>query len=297
MKIFITGIESFLGSFLVKYLKKQNINFSGIDLVKKNKFTKKFNINDKNLGKIIPNKCDVVIHLAAVSSSNDFKINAEKAFNINVNGTINVIKSAIKKNVKQIIFASSEWVYGETKTGKKDEKSFINYENLGSEYGLSKIICENILKYYCSVYNINCTILRFGIIYGPRKNRNNWSAVESILLNLFYGNKEITIGSRKTARRFIYAEDIARGILASIGTQGINTFNLSGDKLITLKEIINTGCNILDTKCKIIEKNPKNFNVRNPDNKLIKKLTKWKPKYDFYSGAKKTIESFKNQKF
>ena len=109
----------------------------------------------------------------------------------------------IIENVKQIIFASTEWVYGEDKSGQKNESSHIYFENLGSEYALSKAICENILKYYCLLNNINCTILRFGITYGPRQNKDNWSAVESILYDLFLGNTKITIGSKKTARKFI----------------------------------------------------------------------------------------------
>ena len=39
----------------------------------------------------------------------------EKAYDINVNGTINLLKACSKKKCKQFIFASTEWVYGERK--------------------------------------------------------------------------------------------------------------------------------------------------------------------------------------
>ena len=293
MSIFITGIESFLGKFLVKSLIKRKFVFSGIDLLAKSDFAKKYDINDHNLKNVIPDDCKSIIHLAAISSSKDFKTDVQKAYATNINGTINIVKAAIEKNVKQIIFASTEWVYGEDKSGRKNESSHIYFENLGSEYALSKAICENILKYYCSLNNINCTILRFGITYGPRQNKNNWSAVESILYDLFLGNTKITIGSKKTARKFIYAEDVSEGIIASMDMKGVKILNLSGDKLITLNEIIETGCKILNIKCKILEKDSNNFNVRDVDNNLVKNLTEWTPKYDFYSGVKNTIQSFK----
>ena len=54
MKIFITGVESFIGHYLLDILQKKNFQVLGIDNKKKNSFTKKFNINNKNLFKIIP---------------------------------------------------------------------------------------------------------------------------------------------------------------------------------------------------------------------------------------------------
>ena len=292
MQVFITGIESFLGNFLVKSLSKKNILFSGIDLEKKNIFTTKLDLNDQGLKEIIPKNSDAVIHLAAISSTKDFETNVKRGYKVNIDGTINLIKASIEKNVKQIIFASSEWVYGEKNFEKKNESTPIEYESLSSEYSLSKAIGENILKYYCSLYKINCTILRFGIIYGPRINNKNWSAVESILYEM-YLSKKITVGSKKTARRFIYSEDVIEGIISSIGRNGIEVFNLTGDKLITLENIFETGCKILDIKSEMVEKDPNNYNIRDADNQLIKKKTGWIPKFDILAGSKKIIDNFK----
>ena len=162
MKIFITGIESFIGHYLLDILKKKKIRVLGIDNKKKNSSTKKFNINDKDLFKIIPYNCDCLIHLAAVSTSNSFRKNLSKSFEVNVNGTFNVMQAAIKKNVKQIIFASSEWVYGEERSSKiKNEKSRISIQEISSDYTLSKILGEQIVEYYSAKNKINCTILRF----------------------------------------------------------------------------------------------------------------------------------------
>ena len=95
---------------------------------------------------------------------------------INVNGTFNVMQAAIKKKVKQIIFASSEWVYGEEKSSKvKNEKNTISIQKISSDYTLSKILGEQIVEYYSAKNKINCTILRFGIIYGPRIKDENIS--------------------------------------------------------------------------------------------------------------------------
>ena len=74
-------------------------------------------------------------------------------------GTLNLIKNAKLKKINQFIFASSEWVYDEFRNDEiKNEDSSINIFNHKSEYALSKLVQNDF----------NITILRFGIIYGPR---------------------------------------------------------------------------------------------------------------------------------
>ncbi len=296
MKILITGVESFIGRYLVDILQKKNFQVLGIDSEKKNFSTKKFNINDKDLFKIIPKKCDCLIHLAAVSTSNSFKKNLSKSFETNVNGTFNVMQAATKKKVKQIIFASSEWVYGEDKSSKiKNEKNRISIQKISSDYTLSKILGEQITEYYSAKNKINCTILRFGIVYGPRIKNINISAVESIISTLM-SKKKLIVGSKKTARRFIYVTDLCEAIYKSIGIKGIIKFNVTGDKLISLDMIQKEALKNLGKKIKIIETNKSSFNIRNIDNTSFKKITKWKPKIDIHKGIKNIIDSLRKNK-
>jgi len=112
MSILITGSESFLAKHLKKILKTKKIKFTGVDNIK-SKDSIKYDILKKDFDKVIPKGTKTIIHLAAISSTNDFKKNPKKAFDININGTFNLIRAASKKKVKKIIFASSEWVYGE----------------------------------------------------------------------------------------------------------------------------------------------------------------------------------------
>jgi len=293
MKIFITGSESFVGNYLTKILKKKKHNVIGVDRYKSIPSTKKIDINNKNLYKAIPTNCDCLIHLAAVSTSDLFKKNLTNSFKINVNGTFNVMQAAIKKNVKQIIFASSEWVYGEEKSSKlKNEKNFISAQKISSDYSLSKILGEQIVEYYSIKNKINCTILRFGIIYGPRKLNKNMSAVENILMNMIAKN-ELIVGSKKTARRFIYITDLCEAISKAIGIKNINKFNITGNQLINLDMIYKEGKKNLKKDVKIIETNKKSYNIRNIDSKSFKKISNWKPKVDIRKGVKNIIDSLK----
>ena len=79
---------------------------------------------------------------------------------------------------------------------KINEKSAIDISSLGSEYAVSKYMCEQLIKYYCKIFRIKYVILRFGIIYGPRSNASNWSAVETLINKLLLKEK-IVVGSKK----------------------------------------------------------------------------------------------------
>ena len=158
---------------------------------------------------------------------------------------------------------------------------------------MSKIIGENFLRYYSKKNKFNCTILRFGIIYGPRNSKKNWSAVETILQKIYLNQKVINVGSKNTSRRFIFIDDISNGIISCFGRKGYETFNLTGNKLISLNHIVNYGNKILKKNTLIKENKPSSYNSRNVISNLIKEKTKWIPKHDFISGAKLTINSIK----
>jgi len=288
--ILVTGSESFVGTELMSQCKKEKIECIGIDLLEKNESDYQYynlDLRSPQLENIIPEKLDCVVHLAAISRDTDCKKNVPKCFDVNVMGTLNLIHACRKKKVKQFIFASSEWVYEGFEEGKeKDENSIIDMTKVSSEYALSKLISEINLRHEFEEGFCPVTILRFGIIYGPRKN--NWSAVEAIM-NEVKNNFEITIGSKRNGRRFIHVSDIVHGIICSIGISGFNTLNLTGD-IISLENIIEESQKILGKSVKIKENNPTKVSIRNPSNQKAKNVLGWYPKIDINVGLKTLVD-------
>jgi UDP-glucose 4-epimerase len=288
MNIFITGTESFVGKEVIQQCDAKGYNVSGVDSISpKDKRFKAFDIRNPEIDNLIPDNTDTIIHLAALSRDPDCKDKAYECFDINVMGTLNLINAAKKKNVKQFIFASSEWVYDNcTKEDLKTEDSVIKIQDHTSEYALSKLVSENNLRQKFSHGMSDVTILRFGIIYGPRKN--NWSAVES-LFNQVATQPELKVGSLATARCFIHVNDIARGIVSSVGLKGLNTINLQGSKLLSLKEVIETSKVVLGKNPNVIETNPINASIRNISNEKAKRLINFEAKYDITAGLKSLL--------
>ena len=287
MKILVTGSESFVGRELIKQCEKEDISVIGIDIVDRNNTNyeyHKVDICSSELAEIISEDIDAVIHLAALSKDSDCRDKAYECFNINVMGTLNLINSVRAKKIKQFIFASSEWVYDDFKNNEeKDENSLINIFNHKSEYALSKLVSESNLRQQHFRDDLDITILRFGIIYGPRKN--GWSAVEEIS-NKIKNEKEIVVGSLKTGRRFIHVNDIARGIILSLGLTGLHTINLTGDRVITLEDIIRISESLFNKKSIIKEENPKNISIRDPSNRKAQEMINWKPLISLEEGIK-----------
>jgi UDP-glucose 4-epimerase len=283
--IVITGSESFVGAELKAQLLRGGHNYVGIDAVSSgDPRCRAADICSPDVADLIPEKADALIHLAAISRDKDCLADPVRAFSVNVNGTINLIRAAQARGVRQFIFASSEWVYGDVANeGIQTEDLPIDLRRLHSEYAITKLVDEQMLRLACERSAWNATILRFGIIYGKRPA--NWSAVEQ----LFFGARDketIEIGSARTGRRFIHIADICRGIIAVLGRSGYEIFNLSGDRLITLGEIVETGAKIWGTTPTLVEKNPSSVSIRNPENAKARKILSWAPEFDLVSGLR-----------
>ena len=111
--VFIVGAESFVGKNLIRHCQSRSIPYRGVDLIESSDpNVHKVDICDPRLADEIPAD-SVVVHLAAISRDSDCSENPGLANKINIEGTLNVLRCAQVKNARQMIFASSEWVYGQ----------------------------------------------------------------------------------------------------------------------------------------------------------------------------------------
>ena len=286
MTLFITGAESFIGRALRAHCDDSGRTTNGIDaVVPAGSPTRQADIRDPAIVDLIPDGATVV-HLAAISRDPDCRADPKAAFDVNVTGTLNLAAAAQKRGARQFIFASSEWVYGDVKNDEVQlEDRAIDVTAMKSEYALSKIVAEQCLRLSFQLPAI--TILRFGIVYGPRAA--NWSAVES-LLNAVRSQDEVKVGAAKTARRFIHVDDIVSGILASQGRSGFEIFNLSGDRPVSLGEVIDASMRVVGRRPRIVETNPSQPSIRNPDNGKARAQLGWKPLIDIDRGLKSVAD-------
>lgn len=285
MSFLVTGASGFIGRRLVARLQKMTETVVGLDAAPSPGFDAcAADITSIDLADLIPADTKAVIHLAALSRDCDCKGNALNAFNVNVLGTLNLLEAAKARGVKQFIFASSEWVYGDFLPGEvKDEDTPIDLMSVASEYALSKLVSEANLRQNFAHSPLDTTILRFGIIYGPRKE--NWSAVEA-LHNAVATRDRVEVGSLETGRCFIHIDDIVDAVAACVGLPGLNTLNVQGRRLVTLGEIIERSKQMLGRAPEIAEKSRGNPSVRQVNGEKITRLTGWAPAIDIEAGLR-----------
>ena len=147
MTLFVTGAESFIGRALRAHCDAVGQATTGIDAaVPAGSPTRRADIRNSAIADLIPDGATVV-HLAAISRDGDCRADPKAAFDVNVTGTLNLAAAAQKRGARQLIFASSEWVYGDVDNDEVQlESRPIDVTAMKSEYALSKIVAEQCLR-------------------------------------------------------------------------------------------------------------------------------------------------------
>ena len=286
MKILVTGGAGFIGSHLMRKL--QNL-LPDMKLVV-------MDTHDKAVEDLFQKEhFDAVVHLAAQTLVSDSMIDPENDMYQNVAGTVRILECCRKYGVKRVIFSSSAAIYGDV-----DEKALPISETLPqtplSFYGLTKKTAEKYLELYHLAYGLDYVVLRFANVYGERQGDGGEGGVISIFTKRLAQGKGITIfGDGKQTRDFVYAGDIADGIITALTTDAKNTaYNLSTTEETSLNELVQIlsrigGKEITPTYDKPREGDIYRSSLNNA--KAICNLD-WKPKVSLEEGLRRVLEDF-----
>ena len=282
MKLFITGFKSFIGTELIKHCAARGIECTGCDTVGDGVGYVKADIRSSEIAEAIPEGCDALVHLAAISRDQDCRKDPHLAFDVNVQGTLNLMRAAQARGVRHFLFASSEWVYGNSGLALVTEETVINAASIVSEYALTKIVGERVLAMASQRGFCPATVLRFGIVYGPRPAPG--SPLESIFNDVRTRGEVELKSSPQSGRRYVHVSDLADGILCALGRQRFEIFNLTGNTFISFGDVIREGGALLGVQPRTVLSAPDVLNARNPDNRKARTELRWEPRIDLKAG-------------
>jgi UDP-glucose 4-epimerase len=178
--------------------------------------------------------CDAVAHLAAAADVGEVQKDPVAAEQLNARGTVNILEAAREHKVGRVVYASTIWVYSDVEAEHVDEETALMPP--AHLYTATKLAGELYCRSYRELYDVESTILRFGIPYGPRARP---AAVIPIFVNKALAGEPLTLaGGGLQTRRFVYVEDLAEGVVAGLAPQAANrTYNLVSDEDVTIREI------------------------------------------------------------
>ncbi len=319
-KIFITGHNGFVGSWLCCSLENLNVKkITGYSLKNKNKnclfnklnFSKKFitsiygDINNySKLQKAIDlSKPEIVIHLAAqpiVNTGYEFPLNT---FTTNVIGTANLLNILrYKKNVKSILVITSDKVYKnlEKKTGYKENDHLGGYDPYSASKAAAEIITESMKL---SFFQKNCGIAttRAGNIIGG----GDWAQNRIIpdIVSSLKNNKNIPLRYPNSTRPWQHVLDAINGYLILIEKLAKKPKDYSSswnfgpvENNITVKEIAQKSIDYWKSDITWKDVSKKNYETKNLNLNInkSKSLLNWYPKLKINESIELTIEWYKS---
>ena len=308
MKVLVTGGAGFIGSHLVRQLLDAKHDVTVLDNVSTGTWQHlpqgkdtctcwEMDIRDKAAReKIEQAKFDIIVHLAAQTMVDVSIKDPEFDASENVMGTVNILEAARHSGVKRIIFASTAASYGDV---TEDRLPIREEETLApmSFYGLTKVTVEKYLKLYHDLYGLDYVALRFANVYGERQGDTGEGGVISIFAKRIAKEQGITVfGDGRQTRDFIYAGDIAAGIIAAMTTEKVNAvYNLSNQTETSLLELIELMAEAVGKEVEPEFAAPREGDINRSMlcNEAAVRNLNWQPQMDLAEGLARTINYFK----
>lgn len=312
MNILLTGGAGFIGSHLIESLLAKGHKVICLDnfdpyydrKIKENNISGfvddgffeliEGDIRDKEqLSTIFSSKnIDLIVHLAAKAGVRPSVEDPIGYFDVNINGTLNILELANKHKVKKMIFASSSSVYGNNKKVPFSEDDFVDHPI--SPYAASKKAGELLCYTYHSLYGLNVSCLRFFTVYGPRQRPD--LAIHKFA-KLILADKPIPVyGDGSFKRDFTFVADTVFGINKAIeNLDGFHVYNLGNSRTVSVMEMISVLEDALGKKAII------DFQAKQPGDvtRTFADITKaqndlaYSPQFDFKRGIGEFVKWLK----
>jgi len=300
MRILVTGGSGFIGQHIAEMFASEEHDVIVIDKRKNtwpflynNILLVKEDIRNYDQIKNYFEDVDYIFHEAALVSVPDSMKKPNLTIDNNINGTVNLFKAAVEKNVKKIIFASSCAIYG------MNDKIPLNENEKAyplSPYAISKLSAEYFLKMYNEEFGIKTTSLRYFNVYGPRQDYSSqYSAVISIFVNNALQDKDLIVyGDGSQTRDFVYIDDVVKANKMVMNQEDGKIFNVGFGEKASISELAKEIIELTNSDSKIIYKQARYGEVKHS----LADITKisqigFKPEFNLKEGLEKLIAFFK----
>jgi len=221
--LLITGGAGFIGVNLVRYLaaqgpdqklrivdnlatgRKEDLMGLPVEFIEGD-------IRDFELVDAVMRDVKAVVHLAAHTGVTDSVTHPEIDMAINIHGTLNLLRAAVRHGVERFIFASTGGaIIGEATPPVHEDM----VPRPLSPYGASKLAGEGYCSAFWGSYGLKTIPLRFSNAYGPYSYHKS-SVIAKFFKQLSAGEGLTVYGDGEQTRDFVFVEDICRAIITAL---------------------------------------------------------------------------------
>lgn len=252
----VTGGAGFVGSHLVEKLLAEDVAVTVVDNASTGTLSfltdhpKLRIVHGDLLDETVLNEVvaghDVVFHLAANA---DIRHGAEHpGLDVvqNVIATQKLLEAMRHTNVRQIVFASSGAVYGNSRTTPIFEDA--PFPTQTSFYGASKIAAEAIISAYSEAFDVYATVFRFTPMLGERYSHGH---IYDFVKNLLSDSSQLHILGNGLVRKYcVYVDDAMDAFMLPLykSLPNYSVFNVGNDQFYTIDQSVDWVCESLAVK-------------------------------------------------
>ncbi|MFN0065595.1 MAG: SDR family oxidoreductase [Chlamydiales bacterium] len=303
MKTLVTGGAGFIGSYLCELLIDAGHEVVVIDNLYSGRLTNltkistdplfkfcPFDIRDKEAIKECFRGVAWVFHLAGMADIVPSIEQPRDYFQVNVEGTFNVLECAKEAGIKRFIYAASSSCYGIPNIYPTPETVDLSPQY---PYALTKYLGEQLVMHWGTVYDLPCVSLRLFNVFGPRsRTSGTYGAVFGVFLaQKIHGKPFTVVGDGTQTRDFTFVTDVAEAFFAAAQS------DVSG-------EIMNVGSSdhysinllveLLGGDVVFIPKRPGEPDCTFADVTKIQKKLGWRAKVSFKEGVNRILASIQD---
>lgn len=266
-KVLVTGIAGFIGSHVAEECLRLGFDVVGLDDlsggVPENvpagvRFVQGSVTQAVLVDRLFrEERFEYVYHIAAYAAEGLSHFIRRFNYENNLLGSINLINSSVRYDIKCFLFTSSIAVYGQGQLPMTEDMTPLPED----PYGISKYAVELDLRAAKEIFGLNYVIFRPHNVYGVRQNiADKYRNVIGIFMNQALRGFPMTIfGDGLQTRAFSYISDLTPTIARSVLLPECNgeIFNIGADRVYTVLELARQVARALDVELQNIKLPPR----------------------------------------
>jgi UDP-glucose 4-epimerase len=301
LKFLITGGAGFIGSHLAEELiarghltiiydnlrtgQLKNLNNLPVKLVIEDI------LNYQALSKAMQG-CVGVFHLAALTGVVESMERLDEYLAVNLQGTINVLKSAVENEVQKVVFASSAAVYGDSPELPKREDMALHPK---SPYAIFKLDSEFFSAFFSESRQLPTVCGRFFNVFGERQALGSAyaAAIPAFITNCLKDAPVLIYGDGNQTRDFIYVKDLVKAFMLLM-EKGLGVYNIGYGKAVTVNRLVTMIKDYLNSASEIRYVPKRSGEILNSFAAIDKlMLLGFQPEFSLEQGLSRTIDYYK----